>query len=167
MSNAKVLVGEELYKKRDELKEIYVDAERWETFYLDEEIREIWVKYHPYGEMQAGGPPELIKYEDYIKKLNNKSIMMTKKSENKQKRSIFAMLGILVEWVFFALGILIMLSGFSALSSGALARGVINILFSFPLLYPIGKVNSKAAKIILRWSKVIIVFFFYGILKKF
>ena len=92
---------------------------------------------------------------------------MTNKPENKQKRSIFSMLSTFLEWVFFALGILIMLSGFSALSAGALARGVINILFSFPLLYPIGKINSKAARITLRWSKVIIVFFFYGILKKF
>ena len=92
---------------------------------------------------------------------------MTNKSGNQQKKSIFTMLGILIEWVFFALGILLILSGFSSISSGAIARGVIKILFSLPLLYPISKVNSKAAKIILRWSKVIIVFFFYGILQKF
>lgn len=92
---------------------------------------------------------------------------MKKKSENKQKRSILSMLGILIEWIFFALGILLILSGFSSINSGAIERGAIKILFSLLLLYPVNKINSKTAKIILRWSKVIIVLFFYGILQKF
>jgi len=67
MSKINGLTGNDLYKKIEALKSIYVDSKYWETFYLDEETREIWVKYHPYGEMQAVGPPELVRYEDYIK----------------------------------------------------------------------------------------------------
>jgi hypothetical protein len=68
MSNKRILVGEELYKKVETLKSIYVDSDYYETFYLDEKTREIWIEYHPYPEMQAGGPAELIPYEDYLLK---------------------------------------------------------------------------------------------------
>ena len=45
MSKINGLTGNDLYKKIEELKSIYMDSKYWETFYLDEETREIWVKY--------------------------------------------------------------------------------------------------------------------------
>jgi hypothetical protein len=67
MSTDKILVGDALYKKTDSLIKMYSDGENWETFYLDEKTRDIWVEYYPHSELQGGGWPELIRYEDYKK----------------------------------------------------------------------------------------------------
>lgn len=49
----------ELYGKKETLKEIKVDAVNWVTFYIDENSGEKWIEEHIYPEMQAGGPPQL------------------------------------------------------------------------------------------------------------
>lgn len=54
-----VLVGEDLYKKRDTLKKVFTDKEKWLVFYIDEKSGEKWVEEFPYAEMHGGGPPLL------------------------------------------------------------------------------------------------------------
>lgn len=60
MSNLIIITsGEQMERKVASLKEIKVDIETWEIFYLDEAAGEKWVQEYPYSEMQAGGPPQL------------------------------------------------------------------------------------------------------------
>jgi hypothetical protein len=46
---------------RANLKEMKVDAEKWETEYLDEKTGEIWILDYPESELHGGGSPRLRK----------------------------------------------------------------------------------------------------------
>ena len=48
-----------LEEKLKDLQKVRVDKEKWETYYLDENKGEKWVKEFPYSYLQAGGPPQL------------------------------------------------------------------------------------------------------------
>jgi len=52
-----IIVGEEFYKKREQLK--LIRQLNWENFYLDETTNEKWIEEFPHSEMHGGGPPQL------------------------------------------------------------------------------------------------------------
>lgn len=54
-----VLFGEKLYKKIDTLKEVRVDSEKWEIYYIDEATGEKWLQEYPNSEYHGGGAPLL------------------------------------------------------------------------------------------------------------
>jgi hypothetical protein len=49
----------ELELKVKELKQIKIDAENWQTYYLDEKTSEKWVKDYPNSSYHGGGAPTL------------------------------------------------------------------------------------------------------------
>ena len=65
MDNILVLDGEEMYKKIATLKQIRVDGDNWQIFYIDEINGEKWVKEYPESEYQGGGTPRLIKISNF------------------------------------------------------------------------------------------------------
>lgn len=85
--------------------------------------------------------------------------------QNKQKVSILSILSTIFEWLFFVLGILIILEGIALINSAFLIKGVTNIAISFPLLYPVSKINSNKYKKAFRLIKIILIFLFYGFIR--
>jgi hypothetical protein len=60
MSNNFIIEGGiQKKEKRSELKEIHVDVDRWEIFYIDERNGEKWIEEYPHPEQQAGGASQL------------------------------------------------------------------------------------------------------------
>jgi hypothetical protein len=60
-----ILVGEDFYKKRETLKKIFIDKEKWLVYYLDEITGQKWVEEYPHAEMHGGGPPQLRLIEEF------------------------------------------------------------------------------------------------------
>jgi hypothetical protein len=54
-----VLEGDKMYRKIESLKQIKVDSDNWQIFYLDETNNEKWIKEYPESEYHGGGPPKL------------------------------------------------------------------------------------------------------------
>jgi hypothetical protein len=62
INNERQFRGEEALRyAKVNLREIKVDAEKWETEYLDEKTGEKWILDYPESELHGGGSPRLRK----------------------------------------------------------------------------------------------------------
>ena len=61
----RIILGEELYKKKEALRKLRTDNINWVVYFIDDETGEKWIEEYPFSEMHGGGPPQLRMIEKF------------------------------------------------------------------------------------------------------